>query len=133
MFLETQVVPYSNDIASIAGVKGISIIREFNQILENEEIFVTGVIIQEILSHITHEALFRKIEAIITGIGRIEPEVADHVLAARMSVDLRKKELTCGTIDLLPAAMAIRRNAALLTFDDDFRNVAKHTKLKLYR
>ncbi|MFH1709009.1 MAG: PIN domain-containing protein [Planctomycetota bacterium] len=108
-------------------------IREFNQILENDEVFVTGLIVQEILSHITHDDLFRKIEAVITGIGRIEPEVDDHVMAARMSVDLRKKGLTCGTIDLLPAAMAIRRNAVLLTLEDDFRNIAKHTKLKLYR
>lgn len=104
-------------------------IEQFSDMIENDELFVTGIIVQELLSYIPKQSLYDEIENVITGIGYIEPDIDDYLLASKLSNELRHKGVSSGTIDLLIAAIAIRRNMHLLSNDKDFIAIEKHTKL----
>ena len=103
----------------------------FNDIIENEELYVTGIIIQELLSHITNDSLYNKIENIISGIGYIEPEIEDYLLASKLCNSLKSHGVSASTIDLLISSIAIRRNMHLLSKDNDYLHISKYSKLKL--
>jgi predicted nucleic acid-binding protein len=53
--------------------------------------------------------------------------------AARLGQDCRKRGITASSLDLLIAAVAIHHDAELVTFDQDFQNIAKTCALRVKR
>jgi hypothetical protein len=106
-------------------------VAALTKIIDTEEVFVTGVIVQELLSCVKDRKLFDQIRDVITDVGYVEPAIEDYVAAAGMSTALQTKGVIATTIDLLIAAIAIRRGMPVLTSDKDFRHIADHTGLKL--
>jgi hypothetical protein len=102
------------------------------QIIKNEEeIFLTGIILQEILTGIKNQKLFDNIYNILRFFNFINPTNQDHILAAQLRNDLSKKGLTVASIDVLIAQIAISNNLTLATFDSDFEKIALNSKLKI--
>ncbi|PJZ43738.1 type II toxin-antitoxin system VapC family toxin [Leptospira brenneri] len=102
------------------------------QIIKNEEeIFLTGIILQEILTGIKNQKLFDDINNHLRFFNFINPTNKDHVLAAQLRNDLAKKGLTVASIDVLIAQMAITHNLTLATYDSDFEKIAQNSKLKI--
>ena len=101
-------------------------------LIQNEEnIFITGVIIQELLSGIKNEKTFLELKEILLNFEIIEPEMEDYIFAANLQNNMSAKGIQATTVDLLLVSIALRRNYYLLSYDKDFTFISKHTELKL--
>ncbi|EMF80874.1 PIN domain protein [Leptospira weilii serovar Topaz str. LT2116] len=101
------------------------------QIIQNEEdIFVTGIILQEILTGIKESKIFSEIEEQFKYFNFISPTEKDHIEAAKLRNSLSKKGIVLATIDALIAQIAISHNLVLATYDNDFLRLSGITKLK---
>ncbi|MBW0436023.1 PIN domain-containing protein [Leptospira yasudae] len=101
------------------------------QIIQNEDdIFVTGIILQEILTGIKDPKIFSEIEEQFRYFNFISPSEKDHIEAAKLRNSLSKKGIVLATIDALIAQIAITHNLVLATYDSDFLRLAGITKLK---
>lgn len=109
-------------------------VQEFARLLDDDEAMaVPGVVLQELLSGVKGPAAFRKLDDIMSGFPLLLATRGTHVLAADLRSRCRSKGVAAGTVDCLIAAHAIEASGALLSVDDDFRNMAKHTEVRLYR
>jgi len=102
------------------------------KIIENDdEIVIPGIIIQEILTGISNEKLFREIKDILDDFAYLDITKKDYIYASELSNECRSKGITAGSIDFLIASAAIRNELELVTFDKDFFNISKHSDLKI--
>ncbi|MCK4797682.1 MAG: PIN domain-containing protein [Spirochaetes bacterium] len=103
----------------------------YNLINNDEQIILTGIILQEILSGITNNNLFNDIKNILIDFQYIEPKKDNYIFAAELRNFLKQKGYTVGTIDLLIASIAINNNLHLATYDEHYNIIAKFTNLKI--
>lgn len=101
-------------------------------ILNEYEIVIVGIVLQEILSGITDKKLFAEINTILADFPYIEATKQDYVFAAELRNLLKTKGVTAGSFDFLIAGLAIRNDLTLVTLDQDFTYIAKHTDLKIF-
>ncbi|WP_061250298.1 type II toxin-antitoxin system VapC family toxin [Leptospira alstonii] len=101
------------------------------QIIQNEDdIFVTGIILQEILTGIKDPQIFSEIEEQFRYFNFISPSEKDYIEAAKLRNLLSKKGIVLATIDALIAQIAITHNLVLATYDNDFLRLSGIIKLK---
>jgi predicted nucleic acid-binding protein len=103
----------------------------FKIIRNEEEIFITGIILQEILTGIKNEKLFDDINNHLRFFNFVNPTNMDHIQAAKLRNDLAKKGITVASIDVLIAQIAISNNLTLATYDSDFVKISANSKLKI--
>ncbi len=97
-----------------------------------EHIFIAGVIVQEILQGIRDDSQYRTIREFLFLFSKIDTQFADHVDAANIYQDLRKRVATISSpVDCLIAALAIRHRLFLLHKDRDFTVIARHHPLSI--
>ncbi|MFQ5822228.1 MAG: PIN domain-containing protein [Candidatus Heimdallarchaeota archaeon] len=97
-----------------------------------EHIFIAGVIVQEILQGIRDDSQYRTIREFLFLFSKIDTQFADHVDAANIYRDLRKRGATIRSpVDCLIAALAIRHRLFLLHKDRDFTVIARHHPLSI--
>ena len=101
-------------------------------ILNEYEIVIVGIVLQEILSGITDKKLFAEINTILADFPYIETTKQDYIFAAELRNLLKIKGVTAGSFDFLIASLAIRNDLTLVTLDQDFTYIAKHTDLKIF-
>ena len=99
---------------------------------DENEIILTGIILQEILSSITNHKLFNEIKSILSEFPYIEASKEDYIFAAELRNISKSKGITAGSFDFLIASISIQNNLTLVTTDKDFSHIAKHCDLKLY-
>ena len=95
-----------------------------------EEIYSTGVILQELLQGFTGAKAADAIVERFSSIPMLVPETSDHILAADIRNKSRRKGVQIGTIDALIAQLSVRYKLSLLTADKDFKHMSKAVKLK---
>lgn len=101
-------------------------------IAERENLFLTPLIIQEILQGIRTDKQYVMIKDCLLLFQIVESLLPIHILAADIYRGLRKNGITVRSpIDCLIAALAIENNLSLLHRDSDFDQIAKHYPLKL--
>ena len=103
----------------------------FRALKGDAEVYTTGLVLQELLQGFSGPAAR---DAILTKFGSlpsIVPETKDHVEAAALRNLCRRKGVQIGTIDALIASLSIRFELALLTTDNDFRNMSRHVAITL--
>jgi hypothetical protein len=97
-----------------------------------ETIFTTGLVLQELLQGFrgprAREAILERFSALPC----VQPERRDHVAAADLRNDCRRRGFQVGTIDALLAQLCIRFELTLLTTDADFQAVAGRHDLRLW-
>ena len=99
---------------------------------QRENIYVAGIIIQEILQGVRDDAQYRSLYAYLLLFPRIETEFSDYLAAADMYRALRKKGITLESpTDCLIATLAIKANVDLLHKDSDFTVISKHFPLSI--
>lgn len=103
----------------------------YDLITNEEEIFLIGPIIQEILSGIKDNSLFDQIKNHLEFFGYIELSKEDYVNAAELRNELSKKGIAVSSIDSQIATMAISKNLYLATYDKDFKHISKYKKMKI--
>lgn len=102
-------------------------------ILNEQEIVLTGIVIQEILSGITDKKLFNEINTVLSDFPYIETSKNDYIFAAELRNLLKHKGISAGSFDFLIASVCIRNKLTLVTLDKDFTHIAKHTDLKIFK
>jgi len=98
---------------------------------QGEDIYLLGIILQEILQGIKNPKDFLQITEYLEAFPLVELTREDYVKAAELKNILIEKGKQISTIDALIAHTAISRDLYLFTADDDFSHIAKSTKLKL--
>jgi hypothetical protein len=98
---------------------------------DEDEIVIIGIILQEILSGISNEKLFEEIKNILDDFIYLDITKNDYVFAAELRNKCKSKGVIAGSIDFLIAAIAIRNELQLVTFDKDFFNISRQSDLKI--
>ena len=98
---------------------------------DGENVFTTGLILQELLQGFKGPKARRRIIEDFSSLPLIIPERRDHIDAADLKVKLRQKGIRAGTIDVLLAQLCLRHGLTLLSTDRDFIHIAKHAPLAL--
>jgi len=100
-------------------------------IASGQSIFLTGIILQEILQGIKDSAQFQKLDSHLSAFAVLEPEITTYKDAARLFSACRSKGVSVSTIDCLIATIAMANDCKLLTDDSDFNHIVAHSSLKL--
>jgi predicted nucleic acid-binding protein len=98
---------------------------------DGENVFTTGLILQELLQGFKGPKARQKIIEGFAPLPLIVPERRDHIDAADLKVKLGQKRIQAGTIDVLLAQLCLRHGLSLLSADRDFVHIAKHVPLAL--
>ena len=103
-----------------------------DELIENdEEIYLIGIILQEILTSIKKDQLFNEIKDTLKSYKFIEPKIEDYISAAELNDKLIKKGIQYTSIDILIAVVCINYNLFLVTFDNDFKKIKDNSNLKI--
>lgn len=97
-----------------------------------EQIFIVGIIAQEILQGVRNDAQQRSILHYLLLFSKIDAEFVDYLAAANIYRSLRRRGLTIRSpVDCLIAALAIKQKVSLLHKDTDFAVIAQHFPLSV--
>ena len=97
----------------------------------NEEVVVTGLILQEVLQAFRADSTFRKVVDYFEPFPILEFERSDFVSAAKLHRRCAAKGISVSTADCQIAIASIRHGCPLLTADRDFPRIARCSPLKL--
>ena len=93
-----------------------------------------GIVLQEVLSGVRTEKQFVALERrLLASFSIVNPGTRDHVEAARLRNTCLTAGLAASGPDCLIAVLATAGGHELFAMDDDFRAVARHAPLKLFR
>jgi predicted nucleic acid-binding protein len=108
-------------------------VRALMRALETgERVMTTGLVLQELLQGFNGPRAQEQIVDRFADLPLIVPDREDHVAAAALRIQCRKKGVQVETIDALLAQLCIRHELVLLTTDEDFGHVARHSDLRLW-
>ncbi len=102
-------------------------------IKNGENIFLLGIILQEILQGVRKPQDFIRLKEYFEPFPLIEIEREDYIRAAELKNHLSRNGIQVSTIDALIAAASIVNDCYLHTDDKDFSHIARHSKLKLLK
>lgn len=109
-------------------------VRILVQALEaGDQIFTTGLVLQELLQGFAGPKARSQILRRFAALPLLVPDRQNHVDAAALRNRCRRAGVQIGTIDALLAQLCVRHDLTMLTTDRDFRHVAGHCRLKLWR
>ena len=98
-----------------------------------QPIITAGSILQELLQGFSGAKTADKLVERFSHIPLLTPDRHDHVAAAELHNLCRRAGVQVGTIDAIIAQLCIRHELTLLTTDNDFTNMRKHTALRLWQ
>ncbi|MBI3752560.1 MAG: PIN domain-containing protein [Deltaproteobacteria bacterium] len=98
-----------------------------------EDIYLIGIILQEILQGIKKPEDFTSLKKYLDAFPLLEIKRGDYIKAAELKNHLSRKGVQVSAIDVLIAVAAIVNDCCLYTNDRDFDQIAKHSQLKLLR
>jgi len=97
----------------------------------NEDVFLTGLILQEVLQAFRADSTFRKVVDYFEPFPLLELHRSDFIAAARLHRKCAAKGISASTADCRIAIASVENDCALLTADKDFRHIARCNSLKL--
>lgn len=108
-------------------------VRELMRALETGgAILTTGLVLQELLQGFSGPKDRKQILERFAVLPLLPPDRQDHIDAAELRNDCRRRGVQVGTIDALLARLCIRHGLTMLTMDADFQKIARHSALKLW-
>jgi predicted nucleic acid-binding protein len=100
--------------------------------LDRQDAGLAPVILTEVLQGFRADRDFERARVLLVQLPVLTLDVDGHVAAARLFRRLRSKGVTVrGTIDCLIAQTCIAAGVELLSADQDFAAIARHTPLRL--
>lgn len=109
-------------------------LAELRRVLRGHRpVFTTGLILQELLQGFRGPRARDAIVERFAALPFVRPEREDHIAAADLRNECRRRGTQVGTIDALIARLCIRFELTLLTTDGDFLRVAEHHALTVWR
>jgi len=108
-------------------------VTELKRALEaGESIYVTGLILQELLQGFTKPKEHKQIIDHFKALPLLVPDREDHIQAAELRNKCRRKGAQTGTIDALLAQLCIRHGLTMLSTDRDFQHISKVVRLSVW-
>ena len=101
-------------------------------LLGSEIVATTGLVLQELLQGFSGPKARGALIERLAALPLIQPDRDDHIEAAALRNRCRQAGVQAGTIDALLAQLCIRHGLLMLTTDQDFRHIAKHSPLRLW-
>lgn len=109
-------------------------VKVLRRIIDQEEdIFLIGIILQEILQGVKKSEDFTRLKEHLSVFPLLEITREHYVRAAELKNCLSTKGIQVSTVDALIATAAIANNCYLFTNDKDFHHIAQHSKLRLLK
>lgn len=99
---------------------------------QGEDIYLLGIILQEVLQGIRHPKDFSALKEYFKAFPLIDLSREDFIKAAELKNHLARKGKQASTIDVLIATAAIFHQCYLFTADKHFTHIAEHSELKLF-
>jgi len=99
---------------------------------QGEDIYLLGIILQEVLQGIGNSKDFLALKEYFKAFPLIDLAREDYVRAAELKNRLTGKGKQASTIDVLIASAAISHHCHLFTADKHFTQIAEHSELKLF-
>lgn len=106
-------------------------VRAFREAAEQGEVFLLGPVLQELLDGVKQASHFEKLLQILEPFPIVSPERKTYVEASRLRNLCRSKGIQASPVDFFIAASCIEKHHDLLTTDQDFERIARHSKLEL--
>lgn len=100
-------------------------------LLGDEDLFLIGMILQEILQAFREEATFRRLLGYFEPFALLPLDRRSCIAAAKLHRECRSQRVSVTTADCQIAAAAVENDCLLLTADQDFEHIARHSELKL--
>ena len=97
-----------------------------------EPVYTTGLVLQELLQGFSGPRARDAIIDRFAALPFLRPDREDHVAAADLRNDCRRRGIQIGTIDALLARLCIRFELSILTTDADFGRIAVHHPLAVW-
>ncbi len=97
-----------------------------------DAVFTTGLVLQELLQGFTGPKHRDAIVGRFSPLPLLVPAREDHVEAAALRNDCRRRGLQIGTIDALLAWLCLRHELVMLTTDRDFERIAEWQPLLVW-
>ena len=98
-----------------------------------EAIHTTGIVLQELLQGYRGPKARARIVERFAALPMIIPMRDDHIAAAELRNECRRRGVQAGTIDALLARLCIQHDLMMLSTDHDFSHIANWTPLQLWR
>jgi predicted nucleic acid-binding protein len=109
-----------------------ALVQEWRSLVRSDRALICGVVRQEVLSGVRHEAQFEKLRDALEPHQDIPLEGLDYVQAARFYNRCQSGGVAGGTVDMLLCALADRMEVPVFTTDGDFEHYARHLSLRLH-
>lgn len=108
-------------------------VLELKRALESgDEVFVTGLVLQELLQGFRKPKAQDRIVEYFKALPLLIPEREDHIKAAELRNQSRKKGVQVGTIDALLAQLCIHHELQMLTTDQDFTHISNVVRFAIW-
>lgn len=102
-----------------------------DSLVGDEDMYLTGLILQEILQAFREDATFRRLITYFEPFSLLPLGRGSYVAAAELQRPCRSKGIPVTTADCQIATAAVENECLLLTTDKDFEHIARHSGLKL--
>ncbi|HSZ74989.1 MAG TPA: PIN domain-containing protein [Rhizomicrobium sp.] len=96
-------------------------------------ILTTGIVLQELLQGFSGPKAKEKILERFSALPFLTPDRQDHIDAAELRNRCRRSGVQLGTIYALLAQLCIHHGLTMLATDGDFRNIARHSALRIWQ
>ena len=100
-------------------------------VASGQTIFLTGIILQEILQGVKDKSHLTKLERYFEPFALIEPNRRTYIHGAHLYSLCRAKGTPVATVDCLIASVALSHECKLLARDTDFEKLAAVSELEL--
>lgn len=107
------------------------IVDLLTEIIDNNLAVFCGPIRQELLSGIKQPEQFNQLKARLRHFPDLTINIRDYELAAEYFNICRSKGVQASNTDFLLCSLAVNNGLILLTADQDFLQIEKHTKVKI--
>jgi predicted nucleic acid-binding protein len=130
LFVDTSVwsLAFRRDAASV-----VQEVRALARALSAGEVVITtGLVLQELLQGFSGPKAREQMLQRFSALPLLVPDRHDHVDAAALRNECRRRGVQVGTVDALLAQLCLRHDLTMLTTDKDFHHIAGLCALKLW-
>lgn len=107
-------------------------LEELKRALAAGTVMSTGIVLQELLQGFSKPKAHQQIIERFSSLPLIVPNRDDHVDAAELRIECRRRGVQAGTIDALLAQLCIRHELTMLTTDKDFYAIGRIVPLVVW-
>jgi predicted nucleic acid-binding protein len=130
LFVDTSVWSLALRRDAPADVAQVARLRE--ALLSQEPVYTTGIVLQELLQGFRGPKARQSILERFAELPMVAPDRDDHVRAADVRNECRRRGVQLGTIDALLVQLCLRHELVMLATDDGFRHAARHVPLRVW-